>query len=126
MKMTQHPAPDGQHLAVAMGIARHRGVNRPASSATAPPTPPPTGQRRRTARRTDPGERRRHARTLLEALVQAAMDADGRLDVFVADTDAAQVKPLFDSSSEEFQESLNIDISDSFRLYRHTAQQMVA
>nr|WP_306428318.1 SDR family NAD(P)-dependent oxidoreductase [Brevibacterium sp. 68QC2CO] len=59
-------------------------------------------------------------------LVQAAVAAGGRLDVFVANAGIAQVESLLDYSAEDFQKILAVNITGVFNSYRQAAKQMVA
>ncbi|WP_129659960.1 SDR family oxidoreductase [Rothia halotolerans] len=60
------------------------------------------------------------------ALVQAAVAAGGRLDVFVANAGIAQVEALVDYSKADFERILNVNVTGLFLSYRAAARQMIA
>ncbi|GAA1490440.1 SDR family oxidoreductase [Brachybacterium sacelli] len=60
------------------------------------------------------------------ALVAAAVEAGGHLDVFVANAGIAQVQELLDYNAEDFQKILDVNITGVFNSYRQAAKQMVA
>ncbi|APX34717.1 diacetyl reductase [Brachybacterium sp. P6-10-X1] len=62
----------------------------------------------------------------VEALVAAAVEAGGHLDVFVANAGIAQVQELLDYDVEDFQKILDVNITGVFNSYRQAAKQMVA
>lgn len=61
----------------------------------------------------------------VEALVSAAVEAGGKLDVFVANAGIAQVEPLVDYSKEDFEKILNVNITGVFLSYQAAARQMI-
>lgn len=60
------------------------------------------------------------------ALVTAAVEAGGHLDVFVANAGIAQVQELLDYDAEDFQKILDVNVTGVFNSYRQAARQMVA
>lgn len=60
------------------------------------------------------------------ALIAAAVDAGGHLDVFVANAGIAQVQELLDYDAEDFQRILDVNVTGVFNSYRQAAKQMVA
>lgn len=62
----------------------------------------------------------------VEALVQAAVAAGGRLDVFVANAGIAQVQELLEYDADDFQKILDVNVTGVFNSYRQAAEQMIA
>lgn len=59
-------------------------------------------------------------------LVRGAVEAAGRLDVFVANAGIAQVEELLDYTTEDFDRILDVNIKGVFLSYRAAARQFIA
>ncbi|OLL76502.1 2,3-butanediol dehydrogenase, S-alcohol forming, (S)-acetoin-specific [Pseudonocardia sp. Ae168_Ps1] len=62
----------------------------------------------------------------VEAAVAAAVEAGGRLDVFVANAGIAQVEELLSYDAADFRKILDVNLTGIFNSYRQAARQMVA
>lgn len=60
------------------------------------------------------------------AVIAAAVEAGGHLDVFVANAGIAQVQELLDYDAEDFQKIVDVNVTGVFNSYRQAARQMVA
>ena len=61
----------------------------------------------------------------LSRLVEVAVDAGGKLDVFVANAGIAQVEPLIDYSKADFEKIVDVNLTGVFLSYRAAAKQMI-
>lgn len=61
----------------------------------------------------------------VEAAVAAAVEAGGRLDVFVANAGIAQVEELLSYDAADFQKILDVNLTGIFNSYRQAAKRMV-
>ncbi|MBN9736435.1 MULTISPECIES: SDR family NAD(P)-dependent oxidoreductase [unclassified Pseudonocardia] len=62
----------------------------------------------------------------VEAAVAAAVEAGGRLDVFVANAGIAQVEELLSYDAADFRKILDVNLTGIFNSYRQAARRMVA
>lgn len=60
------------------------------------------------------------------SLVEAAVEAGGKLDVFVANAGIAQVEPLIEYSKADFEKILDVNLTGVFLSYQAAAKQMIA
>ncbi|WP_432485398.1 acetoin reductase [Kineococcus esterisolvens] len=60
-----------------------------------------------------------------DALVRAAVEAGGRLDVFVANAGIAQVEELLDYEVQDFQRIFDVNVKGVFLSYRAAARQFI-
>ena len=61
----------------------------------------------------------------LSRLVEVAVEAGGKLDVFVANAGIAQVEPLIDYSKADFEKIVNVNLTGVFLSYQAAAKQMI-
>ncbi|WP_018156859.1 SDR family oxidoreductase [Demetria terragena] len=61
----------------------------------------------------------------VEALIQAAVQAGGHLDVFVANAGIAQVEEMLNYDSADFQKIVAVNLTGVYNSYRQAALQMV-
>ena len=61
----------------------------------------------------------------LSRLVEVAVDAGGKLDVFVANAGIAQVEPLIDYSKADFEKIVDVNLTGVFLSYQAAAKQMI-
>ena len=61
----------------------------------------------------------------VEALVATAVEAGGKLDVFVANAGIAQVEPLIEYSKADFEKILDVNVTGVFLSYQAAAKQMI-
>ncbi|WP_432570527.1 SDR family oxidoreductase [Kineococcus sp. SYSU DK005] len=61
-----------------------------------------------------------------EALVRTAVEAGGRLDVFVANAGIAQVEELLEYDAEDFQRIFDVNVKGVFLSYRAAARRFIA
>ena len=61
----------------------------------------------------------------LSRLVEVAVDAGGKLDVFVANAGIAQVEPPIDYSKADFEKIVDVNLTGVFLSYRAAAKQMI-
>lgn len=61
----------------------------------------------------------------LSRLVEAAVEAGGKLDVFVANAGIAQVEPLIDYSKADFEKIVDVNLTGVFLSYQAAAKQMI-
>ena len=61
----------------------------------------------------------------VEALVTTAVEAGGKLDVFVANAGIAQVEPLIEYSKADFEKILDVNVTGVFLSYQAAAKQMI-
>ena len=61
----------------------------------------------------------------LSRLVEVAVDAGAKLDVFVANAGIAQVEPLIDYSKADFEKIVDVNLTGVFLSYRAAAKQMI-
>lgn len=61
----------------------------------------------------------------VRTMVQGAVAELGRLDVMVANAGVAQVKPLLDSTPEEFDQLMSINLRGVYLCYTEAAKQMI-
>lgn len=62
----------------------------------------------------------------VEALVAAAVQAGGHLDVFIANAGIAQVETLLDYKSDDFDHIFDVNVKGVFNSYRAAARQFIA
>ncbi|KAG1805618.1 hypothetical protein EV424DRAFT_1351002 [Suillus variegatus] len=62
----------------------------------------------------------------VKGLVESAVKEFGRLNVFVANAGIIRTKPLLETTSEDFQSVLSVNVTGTFYSYKYAAQQMVA
>ena len=62
----------------------------------------------------------------VESLVRTAVDAGGRLDVFVANAGIAQVEELLKYDSADFDKIFDVNVKGVFNSYRAAANQFIA
>lgn len=61
----------------------------------------------------------------LSRLVEVAVEAGGKLDVFVANAGIAQVEPLIDYSKADFEKIVDVNLTGVFLSYQAAAKQMI-
>lgn len=61
----------------------------------------------------------------LSRLVEVAVDAGGKLDVFVANAGIAQVEPLIDYSKADFEKIVDVNLTGVLLSYQAAAKQMI-
>ncbi|MCS4594161.1 SDR family oxidoreductase [Brevibacterium sediminis] len=61
----------------------------------------------------------------LSRLVEIAVDAGGKLDVFVANAGIAQVEPLIEYSKADFEKIVDVNLTGVFLSYQAAAKQMI-
>ncbi|WP_210604131.1 SDR family NAD(P)-dependent oxidoreductase [Brevibacterium oceani] len=61
----------------------------------------------------------------LSSLVEAAVEAGGKLDVFVANAGIAQVEPLIEYSKADFEKIVDVNLTGVFLSYQAAAKQMI-
>lgn len=61
----------------------------------------------------------------LSRLVEVAVEAGGKLDVFVANAGIAQVEPLIEYSKADFEKILDVNVTGVFLSYQAAAKQMI-
>ncbi|SDR81418.1 meso-butanediol dehydrogenase / (S,S)-butanediol dehydrogenase / diacetyl reductase [Brevibacterium siliguriense] len=61
----------------------------------------------------------------LSRLVEVAVDAGGKLDVFVANAGIAQVEPLIEYSKADFEKIVDVNLTGVFLSYQAAAKQMI-
>ncbi|WP_413332275.1 acetoin reductase [Brevibacterium sp. GP-SGM9] len=61
----------------------------------------------------------------VESLVATAVEAGGKLDVFVANAGIAQVEPLIEYSKADFEKILDVNVTGVFLSYQAAAKQMI-
>lgn len=61
----------------------------------------------------------------VEALIQAAVEAGGHLDVFVANAGIAQVEEMLNYDAADFQKIVAVNLTGVYNSYRQAALQMV-
>ncbi|KAG1894706.1 uncharacterized protein F5891DRAFT_1061903 [Suillus fuscotomentosus] len=62
----------------------------------------------------------------VKGLVESAVKEFGRLNVFVANAGIIRTKPLLETTSEDFESVLSVNVTGTFYSYKYAAQQMVA
>ncbi|TNM57045.1 acetoin reductase [Brevibacterium sediminis] len=61
----------------------------------------------------------------LSRLVEVAVEAGGKLDVFVANAGIAQVEPLIEYSKADFEKIVDVNLTGVFLSYQAAAKQMI-
>ncbi|KAG1851253.1 hypothetical protein C8R48DRAFT_366711 [Suillus tomentosus] len=62
----------------------------------------------------------------VKGLVESAVKEFGRLNVFVANAGIIRTNPLLETTSEDFESVLSVNVTGTFHSYKYAAQQMVA
>jgi len=62
----------------------------------------------------------------VKGLVESVVKEFGKLNVFVANAGIARVKPLLETTSEDFESVLSVNVKGTFHCYKYAAQQMIA
>ncbi|KAG1870843.1 hypothetical protein F4604DRAFT_1881207 [Suillus subluteus] len=62
----------------------------------------------------------------VKGLVESTVKEFGRLNVFVANAGICKSKPLLETTSDDFESVLSINVKGTFYSYKYAAQQMIA